>query len=327
MLNLLKKAWTSTDTVTVALLGPGAVGKTTFLTAALKGVGDFAPNSGLRLRSPLRPTTSTLWNGSPTGRSHSRTAGRADRPPSCGASWPPVVGRGYARLLLDDTVGQSLTEIGRSATSEQKRDYDTLNTLTAQADVLLVVVPCPDPTDAGADEFRNLMRVCDAHLTRCLGRRSARKPTTVGLVFSQADAVFGSREEARAALDGSDLLRVLGPLTSTLRYSEEVAEAAVMVVSAMGYGRTAGGKATPSPARAGRPRLESSRRDVLTTHAMNPDNLIETMLWVLLAGLLHRPEMASDPDKVRFLTDLRNDFQARDPWVVPIKGHITPAAG
>jgi hypothetical protein len=238
---------------------------------------------------------------------------------------------------MREVIGQILTHtLPDSGEPLQARYGEYLKTLI-NTHVLWAVVPCP-PQDAGPRDRRryaNDLRITLAYLREALRRRSLKQSAAVALVLSKIDALFGSPEEARAALTDDVLRDSLGPLVQLIDQSAHVSDAVIIPVSSFGFGtavlREPGGEREGAPPESADEPFGSEPVWLLREGAAaSPFNLHTLFLWTLLLGLLRQsgPAGEDDPEVGEVCRLLGGDLEAGDAWLVPLKGEvILPAAG
>src|SRR5262249_40285935 len=140
---------------------------------------------------------------------------------------------------MQEVIGQVLTHTMPDSHPRLQALYTNYLKSLVNAHVLWVVVPCP-PADASPRDLRrysNDLRITGAYLREALRLRTIARNTAVALVLSKTDAMFPSAEAARAALTDVVLHQSLGPLVHLLEESSQVSDAAIIPVSAFGFGK------------------------------------------------------------------------------------------
>jgi hypothetical protein len=234
---------------------------------------------------------------------------------------------------MREVIGQILTHtLPDSAAELQARYGDYLKSLV-NTHVLWVLVPCPPPNPTARDRRRyaNDLRISLAYLREALRLRPLKQPAAVALVLSKIDTLFESAEEARASLTDEVLREALGPLVSLIDRSKRVSEAVIAPVTSFGFGnavlREAEGERA-SGAHATEDELLGAEPVWLLREGATPEpfNLDGLFLWTLLAGLVHAagPELLEAQSVLGGVCrTLRDDLEAVDPWLIPIKGGHT----
>jgi hypothetical protein len=239
--------------------------------------------------------------------------------------------RSRAVCRMQEVIGQVLTHtLPDSEPQLQARYVDYLRNLV-NAHVLWVVVPCP-PAEPGARDRRryaNDLRITMAYVRESLRLRTLEQPAAVALVLSKADALFATRDVARAALTDGVIHNALGPLIQLLQQSDHVADAAAFPVTAFGFGKAVlredGRERHEAPGSLEEPFGDEPIWLLREGESPQPYNLDALFLWSLLLGLLSQagPEPGEDFDML--CRKLRDDLEARDPWLVPLKGGVALA--
>jgi hypothetical protein len=318
--------------VRVGCIGRGHAGKTALFQALGDGlIGDFLP-SGLHLDAADPREVARMIREAEQARRLLETSGL---PPTLEVSQtryciyqgddPRVVCR------LREVVGQILTHtLPESDDRLQTRYTNYLKTLV-NAQVLWVVIPCPpaDPRPADRRRYAQDLRITGAYLREALRLRTTDGPASVALVLSKTDALFDSPAEARTALTEEVIRRALGPLVHLVEQSAHVSDAAVIPVTAFGFGKAVRGE--DGTGRAG---LDADSADdpfadepiwlLREGETPEPYNLDALFLWSLLIGSLSHAEPGADlePELDAVCRMLRDDLEAGDPWLVPIKGGV-----
>jgi hypothetical protein len=319
--------------VRAGCIGRGFAGKTALFRALADGPGgDFLP-SGLHVDAADPREVARMIREAEETR---RLLQGSGLPPTLHASQIHYcVYDGHeprVAYILREVIGQVLTHTLPDSAAEQQARYDDYLKSLVNTHALWAVVPCP-PSKPGARERRryaNDLRITAAYLREALRRRSLRRPAAVALVLSKIDTLFGSAEEARAALTDEVLRDSLAPLVQLVGQSPRVSDAAVIPVTSFGFGtavlREPGGEqagAWPESAdEAFGPEPVWLLREGVSPQPFNLDTLF---LWTLFLGLLNQagPEGAGPDSEVGELCRrLAGDLDAADPWMLPLKGRF-----
>lgn len=238
--------------------------------------------------------------------------------------------RRRAACRMREVIGQVLTHtLPDSEPRLQERYADYLRSLV-NADVLWAVVPCPPAAPGPRDRRRyaNDLRIIAAYLREALRLRTLDRPASVALVLSKADALFDSAQEAREALTDAVLARALGPLVTLIQQSRGVSDAVAIPVTAFGFGKAVlrpdAGERPGAPGSAEEPFGDEPIWLLKEGESPEPYNVDALFLWSLLTGFLGQLEAAEAPDAEldTLCRMLRDDLEATDPWLVPLKGGI-----
>lgn len=320
--------------VRIGGIGRGHAGKTALFHALGDSlVGDYLP-SGMHLDAPDPREVARMIRETEESQRLLRQTGL---PPTMQVSQSRycVYEGERPRLIcrLREVIGQVLTHtLPDSEPQLQARYTDYLKDLV-NAHVLWVVVPCP-PSDPGPRDRRryaNDLRITLAYLREALRLRTLKQPAAVALVLSKTDALFATAEEARAALTDDVLRRALGPLVQLIEQSEHVSDAAAFPSSAFGFGkavlRADGGERHEAPGSSEEPFGDEPIWLLKEGEAPQPHNLGALFLWSLLLGLMNQtaPGEESEPKLDALCRALRDDLEASDPWLVPLKGGVALA--
>jgi hypothetical protein len=234
--------------------------------------------------------------------------------------------RQLAAYALREVVGQILTHTVPDSAAELQARYDDYIKDLITADVLWVVVPCPPANPDARDRRRyaNDLHITLAYLREALRLRPAGRPASVALVLSKVDTLFDDAEEARESLTDEVLRSALGPLVNLIDKSARVADAAILPVTAFGFGNAVlreGGNGREGTTPEAPDDSFGSEPTWLLPEGVSPKpyNLDALFLWTLLQGL--RPR-AADAELEEVCHSLRQDFDATGPWLLPLKGGI-----
>jgi hypothetical protein len=235
---------------------------------------------------------------------------------------------------MREVIGQVLTHtLPNSEPQLQARYVDYIKNLV-NAHVLWVVVPCPpaDPQQRDRRRYANDLRITMAYLREALRLRTLAEPAAVALVLSKTDALFDTPEQARDALTDDVLRKALGPLAQLIEQSKHVSDAAIVPVTAFGFGKavlhTEAEERHGAPGSAEEPFGDEPIWLLREGESPAPYNLDTLFLWTLLLGLLNQagPNPAARPKLDKMCRMLRDDLEAGSPWLVPIKGGVSLAA-
>jgi hypothetical protein len=322
--------------VRIGCVGRGHAGKTALFHALGESlVGDFLP-SGLHLdAADPREVARMIREAEET----QRLLRRSGLPPTLEVSHTRYcLYEGDDRRVvcrMREVIGQILTlTLPDSEPKLQARYDDYLHNLV-NAHVLWAVVPCPpaDPGPRDRRRYANDLRIIVAYLREALRLRTLRQPAAVALVLSKADALFATPEQARAALTPDVLHRALGPLVQLIEKSARVSDAAVIPVTAFGFGnsvlRENGADRAGAAGSADEPFGDEPIWLLREGATPQPYNLDTLFLWSVLLGLLNQlgPDPAADPQADAVCRKLRDDLEAADPWLLPVKGGVSLATG
>ena len=232
---------------------------------------------------------------------------------------------------MREVIGQVLTHALPNSEPKLQTQYaDYLKSLV-NAHVLWVVIPCPPAEPAMQDRRRysNDLRITLAYLRESLRLRSLKEPVAVALVLSKADALFATPQEARAALTDEVLHHALGPLVQLIQQSNRVSDAAAFPTTAFGFG-----KAVLREEGLDRHEAPGSSQELFGDEPIwllregespQPHNVGSLFLWSLLLGLMNQTDLKPEGELDTLLRKLRDDLEASDPWLVPLKGGVSLA--
>jgi hypothetical protein len=232
---------------------------------------------------------------------------------------------------MREVIGQVLTHtMPDSEPRLQARYVDYIKSLV-NANVLWVVLPCPpaEPKDRDRRRYANDLRITMAYLREALRLKTTKEPISVALVLSKTDAMFDNAQQAREALTDDVLTCAVGPLVHLIEQSKHVSDAAIIPTSAFGFG-----KAVLHPDAKERHEAPGSGEEPFGDEPIwllkegetpAPYNLDTLFLWSLLLGLMNKNGPVSDPKVDTLCRMLRDDLEAGEPWLVPIKGGVALA--
>jgi hypothetical protein len=231
---------------------------------------------------------------------------------------------------MREVIGQVLTHTLPDSAAAQQADYGEYLKSLVNTHVLWAMVPCPPPNPGARERRRyaNDLRITIAYLREALRLRSLEQPVAVALVLSKIDTVFQDAAEARASLTDDVLLRALGPLVHLIGQSVRVSDAAIMPVTAFGFGNavlreTGGERAGTPPGSADEPFGAEPIWLLREGVAPQPFNLDALFIWTLLFGLLNQEGhgvVEAESEIGEICRMLRADLNEGDPWLLPLKG-------
>jgi ribosomal protein S27E len=318
--------------VRIGCIGRGHAGKTAlFQVLGDSLVGDFLP-SGLHLDAADPREVARMIHESEDAQRLLRKSGL---PPTLEVSQTRYcVYEGDKRRVvchMREVIGQVLTHtLPNSEPTLQARYVDYIKNLV-NANVLWVVVPCPpaDPRPNDRRRYANDLRITMAYLREALRLRTLGQPAAVALVLTKADALFANADEARAALTDDVLHRALGPLVQLIEQSASVSDAAIIPTTAFGFGKAVlhpdATERHEAPGSADEPFGDEPIWLLKEGESPQPYNLDTLFLWSLLLGIMNQG--TPDPKLDKICRMLRDDLEAGDPWLVPLKGGVALEAG
>jgi hypothetical protein len=232
---------------------------------------------------------------------------------------------------MREVIGQILTHtLPNSEPQLQARYVDYIKSLV-NANVLWVVVPCPPayPDSRDRRRYANDLRITLAYLREALRLRTLKERAAVALVLSKTDALFAIAPEAREALTDDVLTCAVGPLVHLIEQSDRVSDAAIIPTSAFGFGkavlRTDSTERHEAPGSVEEPFGDEPIWLLKEGESPAPYNLDTLFLWSLLLGLLNKKGADKDSRLDTLCRMIRDDLEAGEPWLVPIKGGVTLA--
>jgi hypothetical protein len=316
--------------VRTGCIGRGNAGKTALIRALSDGpIGDFLP-SGLHVDAgDPREVAQMIRESEQT----QRLLHLAGLPPTLVASrirYCVYEGAEQRAICeLDEVIGQVLTHTLPNSAAELQARYDDYLANLVNTHVLWTVVPCP-PSNPGPRERRryaNDLRISLAFLREAIRLRSLEQPVAVAVVLSKIDTLFASAREAQSVLTDQMLSRAFGPLVDLIHTSERVSEAAIIPVTAFGFGNAmvkelSGPRAESSPDAVDEPFGTEPVWILREGVDPVPFNLDALFLWTLLFGLRgQEATRAIDLGRQswRISDKVQDDLESANPWIHPLK--------
>jgi hypothetical protein len=226
---------------------------------------------------------------------------------------------------MREVIGQVLTHTLPNSAPEQQARYDEYLKSLVNTHVLWVVVPCPPPNASPRDRRRyaNDLRITSAYLREALRLRTGEQPAAVALVLTKIDTLFKDPDEARAALSDDVLRSGLAPLAHMVNRSVHVSDAAILPVTAFGFGNAVLRGTPTSEVKAEASDDPFSAEPIwLLKDGLSPTpyNLDTLLIWTLLFGLVNQPGLEGKPEIAGVCQMLRDDLMGEDRWFLPLKG-------
>lgn len=315
--------------VRIGCIGRGHAGKTAlFQVLGDSLVGDFLP-SGLHLDAADPREVARMIKESEDAQRLLRKSGL---PPTLSVTQTRycIYEGDRPRILcrMREVIGQVLTHtMPDSEARLQARYVDYIKSLV-NANVLWVVVPCPPayPKDRDRRRYANDLRITMAYLREALRLRTLKEPAAVALVLSKTDALFANAQEAREALTDDVLKCAVGPLVHLIEQTDRVSDAAIVPTSAFGFGKAVlhpdATERHEAPGSAEEPFGDEPIWLLKEGESPAPYNLDTLFLWSLLLGLMNKGSTATDAELDTLCRMIRDDLEAGEPWLVPIKGGV-----
>lgn len=319
--------------VRIGAIGRGHAGKTALFQALGDGlIGDFL-SSGLHLDAADPREVARMIK---EGEAAQKLLHRSGLPPTLEVSQTRYcVYQGDERRVvcrMREVIGQVLTHTLPDSHAGLQAQYTNYLKSLVNAHVLWVVVPCPpaEPTARDRRRYSNDLRITLAYLREALRLRSLGPNAAVALVLSKTDALFPTAPAARAALTDDVLTKAVGPLVQLLEQSGHVSDAAIIPVSAFGFGKAVirddgANRAGTDPESCEEPFGDEPIWLLRDGESQEPYNLDTLFLWSLLLGMLNQGLADRDPELDPVCRMLRDDLESGDPWLVPVKGGVTLA--
>jgi hypothetical protein len=230
---------------------------------------------------------------------------------------------------MREVIGQVLTHTLPDSSAEQQTHYEEYLKSLLNTHVLWAVVPCPPPNPDACERRRyaNDLRITSAYLREALRLRSLEQPVAVALVLSKMDPLYQDAEEARASLTDDVLLGALGPLVQLIDKSARVSDAAIIPVTAFGFGNAVlrepeSERTETVPESVDEPFGAEPTWLLRNGAAPHPYNLDALFIWTLLFGLLNQAGhgvIEAESETGENCRRLRADLNAGDPWLLSLK--------
>jgi hypothetical protein len=232
-----------------------------------------------------------------------------------------------AILQLRESVGQLLTFTDEASDQRLQEQYTKHLAQLAKADVIHIFVSCPaDNSPENVARLQNDLTNLMPNLRAILNTRQGDRKVAVALILTKADGAFATPEEAKAALTDDNLRGMFSRIVRLLEGSERVGLAAIIVLSAFGYGKArileapaAAANAGKGPAR-GFSLLSQGEPEWILKEGMMPEphNLTELVWWTLMAGLALKKADHHGEELARTVKMLQDDLKAMNAWFVPL---------
>jgi hypothetical protein len=227
-------------------------------------------------------------------------------------------------LASHECIGQILLNTKPNSPPEWKTKYQEYMDRLPRAHVLWLMFPVP-PSRASAsdhDRFQTDLKVTVGYLREALKLRREEVPVATAFVLTRSDSRYDDATAARNELTDEALFNMLRPLVNLVRMTDKVAEAAVFVTSAYGFGN-----ALRKPEFNKGPSGEICRHQdgqwMLKPDAhVAPFNLLALASWTLYHGLNEQKVEGGTPDArtlIRIRNLLKYDLDDCDGWIVPVK--------
>jgi hypothetical protein len=323
--------------VHVGCIGRGHAGKTALLRTLSEGpVGDFFP-SGLHVDGGDPREVAQMIREAEEAQ---RLLHQFGLPPTLKASqiryylYDGAVQR--VAYPIREVIGQVLTHTLPDSAAEQQTRYTEYLRSLVNTHVLWAVIPClaPNPGPRDRRRYANDLRITLAYLREALRLRSLEQPVAVALVLSKIDMLFKDAEEARASLTDEVLRASFGPLVHLVEQSHQVSDAVIIPATAFGFGNAVlreegSGREGAHPESEDDPFGAEPIWLLREGASAQPYNLDTLFIWTLLFGLLSQTghgALADDMELGQICRTLAEDLNARDPWLLLLKGGIAGEA-
>jgi hypothetical protein len=230
-------------------------------------------------------------------------------------------------LHAADSVGQTYSNTVHDSPSENQQRFEEQVHILTRADILWYFLPMPPKGGSPSDlrRFESHLKAAKTYLREALRKRREGQSCSLAIVLSKTDLLFDSSEQAREEISDEHLVEVVQPLVSVARASDLVLNAALLPISAMGFGKAM--PLTETTEHADSPiagRDDDEPQYVLPPGVMpEPYNTLPLLVYSMAAGLL---SVEVDEGRAQELKDLysrlRSDLASLDGWVIPVKGEL-----
>ncbi len=234
--------------------------------------------------------------------------------------------RKLAVLQSRESVGQVYSST-TTAPAEQQERYRQHAEHNAHASVLWVVlsVPAAGSSRRALGRYEDDLLTMGSYLRESLRSRTPERAAAVAIVITKLDTLADSADEVRQLWTNQEAVRVVGPLVSLLRDSENVGWAIINPVSAFGFGSA---ELLEVPDGDSRPNADEDEPEwVLRPDALvepyggEPYGVVPLIAWSFLAGMLTQEVSAEEgAEWAAVCRMLRGDLEALDGWQIPVKG-------
>ncbi|MFO0807920.1 MAG: hypothetical protein U0746_04790 [Gemmataceae bacterium] len=226
-------------------------------------------------------------------------------------------------IRMREVIGQILTHTLPDSAAEYQARYDEYLHDLVDAHVLWTVVPCPPPRPSAQDcrKYANDLRITVAYLREALRQRSRERPAAVAIVLSKIDTLFSDADRTRHELNDATLRDALGPIINLVVNSAAVSEAAIIPVTAFGFGNAVLGQGTERAGSTDEPFGTEPVWLLPEGSGPRPYNLKTLFVWSLLLGLYTQAGtgIESRPGVREVFRRLSEDLGTVRPWLMPVK--------
>jgi hypothetical protein len=230
-------------------------------------------------------------------------------------------------LSTADPVGQVYSQTRPDSPAEDQQRFEDHIRVLSRSEILWLFLPMP-PRDGSRGDLRRFetnLKAAKTYLREAVRVRPAGRTCSAAIVLSKTDLLWATPQQARQEIADEDLLEAVAPLVSVARASDRVLHAAILPISAMGFGKTV---LLPETAERAEPPIdgfdEAEQQYVLAPGVMpEPYNTLPLLVYSMAAGLLSVEVDAGQAEELKAIYQrLRADLASLDGWVIPVKGEL-----
>lgn len=229
-------------------------------------------------------------------------------------------------LRTADPVGQVFSQTGPDSAPEDQQRFEEQRRVLVRSDVLWFFLPMPprDGSPGALRYFETQLKSAKTYLRAAL-RRPAGRTCSLAIVLSKMDLLAASVEQARQEFDEQDLVEAVQPLVSVARASEAVLHAAILPISAVGFGKALPRLDRTEEAAVPIRGFEEDEQQYVLVPGVTPEpfNTLPLVVLSMAVGMLSVEVEATRAEELKRLYErLRGDLACLDGWVIPVKGHL-----
>ncbi len=226
-----------------------------------------------------------------------------------------------------DPVGQDYSNTDHDSPAENQQRFEDQIHVLARAQILWLFLPMPPRGGSPGDlrRFESHLKAAKTYLREALRKRREGQSCSLAIVLSKTDLLFDSADHARQEITDEDLVEVVQPLVSVARASDLVVNAALLPISAMGFGNAVPLNETAEQADSPTAGLDDGEQQYVLPPGVMPEpyNTLPLLVYSMTAGLLSvEVDEARAQELKELYSRLRSDLASLDGWVIPVKGEL-----
>ncbi len=229
-------------------------------------------------------------------------------------------------LRTADPVGQVYSQTRPDSAAEDQQLFEDQFRGLGRSESLWFFLSMPPRGGSPGDlhRFETNLKAAKTSLREALRVRPAGQTCSLAIVLSKVDLMWDSPQQARQEIADEDLLDAVQPLVSVARASDKILHAALLPISAMGFGKTVPLSETSERAQTPIAGLDEGEPEyVLPPGVMPEPNTLPLLVYSMVAGLLSVEVDAGRAEQLKGLYQrLRGDLVSLDGWVIPVKGEL-----